>query len=69
MGTFDMVFDSVDKRPACVLLQAAYGCPSDLVHLFDTKLWHLAPRKTFVKVPCTREQVERHAERLNREAR
>jgi hypothetical protein len=40
---YRMVFDLTLKRPACVLLQAAYGCDSSIPHLFNTDTWLLAP--------------------------
>ena len=65
--TYDLVVDSVTKRPACVLLQAGYGCNSHLVsELFDSKTWHLSPRPTFVVVNGTLYQWKGHAEKINK---
>lgn len=63
--TFDLVYDVVTRRPACVLIQAAYGCPSTPVHEYETRHWHTHPTDNMYKVKCTMEQVRKHAAELN----
>ena len=38
-----IVFDAKLMRPACVLLQVAYGGISQVAHLFPTESWLIAP--------------------------
>ena len=57
MSTTRIVYDPVLKRPACVLLQAAYGCDSSLSHQFDTEDWLLAPTENMGVMEVTEEQL------------
>lgn len=41
--TTRIVFDVKLKRPACVLLQAAYGADSAVAHKFPVKSWLTFP--------------------------
>lgn len=63
--TFELVYDVVTRRPACVLIQAGYGCPSAPVHEYDSRLWHTFPTENMRRVTCTMEQVRKHAAQLN----
>jgi hypothetical protein len=38
-----IVFDTKLRRPACVLLQAAYGAEPHIAENFDPETWLLAP--------------------------
>lgn len=50
------------KKIACVLLQAVYGGNSHVCHLFDTRLWAVAPPKENpVGVSGTKKEWERLA--------
>ena len=53
-----MVYDTDLRRPACVLIQAAYGCdPRLLSDLgFDARSWLLAPTPGMKKLSATRER-------------
>ncbi len=37
------LMDLTVKKVGCVLLQAAYGCDRNMVHLINTDRWFLAP--------------------------
>ena len=59
-----LVFDKKLKRPACVLLQAVYGCGHNngfLQMTFDSNTWLVAPTPDMVRVRGTREQWKRAA--------
>lgn len=54
-----LVVDAKLRQPACVLLQAAYGCGgsnSFVCRTFDTEDWLLAPTANMAKVTGTEEQ-------------
>jgi len=38
-----IAYDTVLKRPACVLLQAAMGCEPAVAHPFDSRHWLVFP--------------------------
>lgn len=38
-----IAFDAKLMRPACVILQAAFGCGPSIAHRFPTTSWLLAP--------------------------
>ena len=38
-----IAFDIDEMKVGCVLLQATFGCPSEVASRFDTKHWLLAP--------------------------
>lgn len=60
----DLVFDIKLRRPACVLLQAVYGCGHNNGFLqmnFDSREWLVAPTPDMRKVRGTREQWKRLA--------
>lgn len=40
---FPFIYDAKLKRPACVLLQAAFGGTSSLAHRFDSRDWLVSP--------------------------
>lgn len=40
-----IAFDLQAVRPACPLLQAAFGCDYQLAHLFPTEAWILQPEE------------------------
>jgi len=59
-----LVFDTKLKRPACVLLQAVYGCGHNngfLQMTFDSRTWLVAPTPDMVRIRGTREQWKRSA--------
>lgn len=65
--TYSMAFGLETRRPACVLLQVAYGGDSHAVsEFFDTRHWLLSPSEKFAMVEGTAEQFRGHNERLNR---
>lgn len=51
-------YDPVLRRPACVLLQAAFGGDRQVCFLFPPGAWLLTPTKTLRMVGGTREQWE-----------
>lgn len=69
MTHFDLVFDVEKKAVACLLLQAAFGCDSSLVHRFgfDTATWLVAPTESMRKIRGTEEQWRKAAEIANAE--
>lgn len=65
-----LVFDVKLKRPACVLLQAAYGCsPYGAVMKFDSETWLVMPTDDMRRIKGTKEQWERLAAVVNAQAR
>lgn len=64
--TFAVVFDREDRRPYCVLLQAAFGGDHGAVsRFFDARHWHVSPTDNPVRVQATASQLEAHNARLN----
>lgn len=62
-----LVFDTKLKRPACVLIQSAYGCGYNngfLQRTFDSRTWLLAPTPDMARIRGTREQWKRAAASL-----
>ncbi len=58
-----LVYDTDLKRPACVLLQAAYGADHGLLYrFFDAKTWLLAPTPGMRKLSATAEQWQKVSE-------
>jgi len=59
-----LVYDIDLKAPACVLLQAAYGCGPNPAALryFDPKYWLTAPTPGMRKIAGTPEQWKRAAD-------
>ena len=67
--TVTMVFDVKQKRPACVLLQAAFGCGESNGFLqmnFDSRDWLVVPTQDMRKIPGTKEQWKTLAAWLDR---
>ena len=63
-----LVFDKKLNRPACVLLQAVYGCGHNngfLQMTFDSNTWLVAPTPDMVRIRGTREQWKRAASMLS----
>jgi hypothetical protein len=66
----ELVFDTKLKRPACVLLQAAYGCGHNnpfMETTFDASKWLTFPTENMAKISGTREQWEKLAKKINSE--
>ena len=58
-----LVYDLDLKRPACALLQAAYGCEPMLVHeFFDATCWLTHPTPGMRRITGTREEWKRAGE-------
>lgn len=58
MSTYTLIYDTDLRRPACVLLQAAYGCgshPHALRH-FKAETWLVHPTPGMKKLAATDEQ-------------
>jgi hypothetical protein len=54
-----IVFDAKLMRPACVLLQAAFGADNfNVANLFDAKLWLVAPTPDMKRFEVTKEQLQ-----------
>ena len=53
---FELIYDCDKKAVGCVLIQAAYGCDSSLVHRFgfDTSTWLVAPTSGMRKIRGTK---------------
>ena len=61
-------FDCKLRRPACVLLQAVYGCDTLLVsHLFSTEKWLLAPTPDMALYEMTLAEWKEVALKINAE--
>ncbi len=63
-----LVFDTKLRRPACVLIQALYGCGENngfLQMTFDTKTWLVAPTPDMIRIKGTKEQWEKMAKQTN----
>lgn len=54
-----IVFDVELRRPACVLLQAAYGVDSSVVYDFPANTWLTFPTKGMRVYEATDEQIEK----------
>lgn len=52
-----IAFDIKLMRPACVLLQAAFGCDSDLAHRFPTESWLIGITDDMRAYEVTDEQI------------
>ncbi len=65
--TFSLVIDTKQRRPACVLLQAAMGGDSSIVsELLTVDSWLLAPNKDMYLVTGTKEQWRQFGESLKK---
>ena len=64
MENTTLVYDFTLKAPACVLIQAGYGCDTrnEAFRGFDPAHWLLAPTPGMVKVSGTPEQWRLAAE-------
>lgn len=63
MDNHDLVYDVDLRAPACVLIQAAYGCDSSgALRYFDAAHWLLAPTPGMRKIAGTDEEWRRAAE-------
>ncbi len=60
------VFDRKDKRPYCVLLQAAMGADFNAARYFDPGFWHVETTDNPMGVEATEEQLIAHNERLRK---
>ena len=58
-----LVYDFELKAPACVLIQAIYGCGSNsaVLNLFESKHWLTSPTPGMRKTAGTEEQWEHAA--------
>jgi len=64
-----LVVDTEQRRPACVLLQAAYGGDAGAVSMFDPGTWLVAPTPAMQMFAGTREQWSEFAKVVNAKAR
>lgn len=65
-----LVFDTKLRRPACVLLQALYGCGHNngfLQMTFDAQDWLTSPTEDMVRISGSREQWEQLAKSKTKE--
>lgn len=64
----ELIFDTTQMRPACVLLQAAFGVPSSNVTLagFDPQTWLTAPTDGMKRLAATKGEWEKVAARTNK---
>lgn len=53
-----IAFDVEEMRPACVLLQAAFGCETKVANKFPVETWLLAPTPNMRVYNATPEQLE-----------
>jgi hypothetical protein len=58
MQTHKIVYDLVEMKPACVLLQALYGGDSHLPNLFPPGSWLLQPTPDMQGFNVTDKQLE-----------
>lgn len=65
---FDLIFDVEQKRPACVLLQAAYGCGASprALRFFPSKSWLVSPTAGMRRIRATEEEWRQIADRFCR---
>lgn len=61
----ELLFDMATMRPACVVLQAVYGCPTDPVQWFDKTLWETRLTDSMRKLRGTRTEFRTYADQLN----
>lgn len=54
-----IAYDTVLKRPGCVLLQASMGGDTHLAQLFETKYWLVFPTDNLQVYEVTEEQLEK----------
>lgn len=62
-----VVFDVKLKRPACVLIQSAYGCgeANSIISRIDPRLWLLAPTDDMEVFEISREDAVKMAADCN----
>ena len=60
------VMDRASRRPACVLLQAAYGASPQLGRFFDARHWLTAPTPDMRMVEGTADEWRQYAARLDK---
>lgn len=63
-----MVVDTKKHRPACVLLQAAFGCGDAngfMQSIFDARTWLVAPTDDMRRIAGTKEQWRAFAKQAN----
>lgn len=68
MSEVILVVDVKQHRPACVLLQAAYGCGDAngfLQSIFDARTWLVAPTDDMRRIAGTKEQWREFAKKAN----
>lgn len=56
--TTRILFDAPLMRPACVLLQAAYGCPLLIAERFPAESWLVAPTDDMKVYAVTEGQLQ-----------
>ncbi len=63
MQQYELIFDTDKCAVACVLLQAALGCDSNLVNKFgfDPNTWLVAPTKGMSRIRGTEEEWKKAA--------
>lgn len=66
-----LIADPDNYRVGCVLLQAVYGCPSDVLYElgFNTNTWDTAPTSTQQRITGTREEWKQFAKMCNEKHR
>ena len=62
-----LVVDTKQRRPACVLLQAGFGCSGyrEVMHRFDSKTWLTFPTPDMRRVSGTIEEWQSLADEIN----
>lgn len=63
MAEHVLIYDCDKKAPACVIIQALYGCDGSLLYEFgfDSSTWLTYPTAGMKKIRGTREQWEKAA--------
>lgn len=64
-----MLYDPASRQIACVLIQAGYGFPTELVHHWTDSPWITFPREGLCRVTATRAEWEARAKEDNERAR
>ena len=60
-GVRSIIYDRELRRPACVLLNAVGGGDPELIRLFDSDSWLVAPTPGMRRIMCTEEEARQLA--------
>lgn len=59
-NSVELIVDSVTRRPACVLIQAVYGCAWSPLHRIATERWLVSPTPTMRRFTFSPGEFDRY---------